>query len=168
MPPLEQDMPFKCIELISTLALPELTATMRRTARTRLGQGGGRGCARPSARRPGRVRDDRGRPVWCEPRSGRPAAPLNKVLAGLNSVDTGLELLLGKGVTSHHARRLPGTTVRYDDAREPARLSCSDRNSNDGRSTTAASRSLEDSSPRLAGSTAHTRIVGGASSRSPI
>ncbi len=36
MPPLEQDIPFKCIELISNLALPELTATMRRTARTPL------------------------------------------------------------------------------------------------------------------------------------
>src|SRR6476660_4649312 len=64
--------------------------------------------------------------------------------------------------------RLPWTTARYDDAREPSRLSCSDRNSNDGRSTTTDSRSLADSLPRLADSTAHTRIVREASSRSPL
>jgi len=36
-------------------AQPKLATMMRRTARTRLGQGGGWGCARPSARQPGRV-----------------------------------------------------------------------------------------------------------------
>jgi len=49
------DILFECINAHIGSFTTKLTSTMRRTARTRLGQGGGWGCARPSARQPGRV-----------------------------------------------------------------------------------------------------------------
>jgi hypothetical protein len=52
--------------------------------------------------------------------------------------------------------------------REPGWPLCSDRRSNHDRSSRAASRFLAGSSPRVAHSTAHRKIAGRASCRSPI
>ena len=55
----------------------------------------------------------------------------------------------------------------WHDFREPGRPFCNDRRSNCDRSRGAVSRSLADSSPRLAHSTAHSKTAGGASCHSP-
>ena len=115
-----------------------------------------------------RVRDNRGRAACCKTKSGQPAAPLNKVLAGSNCdllIEVGFS---NRGYVKSRPARLPVTTVRYDDARQPGPPFCSDRRSKHDRSRRAACRFLADSSPRLAGSTAHTRIAGVASCRSLI